>query len=163
MQTHDDVLAALQSAHDAEATASAAWHKQEHEFKAGPGKYPKLGKWFDRRHKEAADREHDLRRHIQKLGGKVETNLGDTSYWQHKDVKTDEGMKALFNETADTLESLHDKHAAVYAAAEKARDRETCEKFHGVHHEIKEQARKARKQAQHVADLGLSDFLSKHV
>jgi hypothetical protein len=161
-KTSPAVLAALQVAHDANATLSEKWHKQEHEFKVGLKKYPKLGKWFDRRHKEANDRQHELRRHIQRNGGKVGTALGDTSYYTARDLKSPEDMKSLFTDTAASLEGLHDRHAAVYEAAEKAGDRETCERFYGVHKELAGQARKARRKAQMVDDLGLPEFLAKH-
>jgi len=155
-------LAALQVAHDAEATASERWHKQEHEFKVGIRKYPKLASWFDRRHREAALRQHELRRHIQRLGAKVGTALGDTSYYTARDLKTPEDMKNLFTDAATSLEGLHDRHAAVYDAAEKAGDRETCERFHGVHEDLASLARKARRKAQLVDDLGLPEFLAHH-
>ena len=162
-KTSPAVLAALQTAHDAEASAAEKWHKQEGDLKAGPGKFKGLGKFFDKRHRESYSRQHDLRRHMQKLGGVVKTNLGDTSYMSSRDLKSPDDFQKLFNDTANTLSGLHDRHAAVYEAAEKAGDRETCEKFHGVHHELACQERKARRKAKLVGDLGLGEFLAKHV
>jgi len=162
-KTSPQVLAALQVAHDAEATASEKWHKQEGDLKAGPKKFKGLGRWFHRRHRESYERQHDLRRHMQALGGKVATNLGDTSYYTARDLKSPEDFQRLFSDAADTLSGLYDRHTAVTEAAEKAGDHDTCQKFFGVHHDLACQERKARRKATLVADIGLGEFLAKHV
>jgi bacterioferritin (cytochrome b1) len=149
------VLAALQKAHDLEATASEKWHKQEHEFKQSMKRYPKLGKYFDRRHKEAYDRQHDLRSHIMRLGGTVETNLGDTTYTGD--------VKRAFDDSCALLDELADCYVDIIDAAKEAGDRWTREKFHGYIKDLKQTYAKGEQRLQQLKDLGLPLFLSKHV
>ncbi len=162
MKPSSSVLAALQAAHDAEATASERWHKQEHEFKVGDSKLKGLGKFFDKRHKEAYARQHDLRRHIIRLGGEVQTNLGDTSYWRTHEVKSEDGMAKMMDETADHLDHLHDLHAKIHDAADRAGDRETQKRFMGHPEDLMNESRKARRKSQQVRDVGINLFLAKH-
>ncbi len=154
MATHPDVLSALQSAHDAEATASEKFHKQEHAFKQGEKHIPKLAKWFDKRHKEAYARQHDLRGHMMRLGGTVETNLGDTSY-------SDDPGEALKG-ACKTLDGLSDAYSDVHDAAKEHGERETNEKFHGVSNCIQKTYKKGQQKQQQLADLGPALFIHKH-
>ncbi len=154
MPTHPDVLAALQVAHDAEATASERFHKQEHAFKEGEKHIPKLARWFDRRHKEAADRQHDIRNHMMRAGGTVETNLGDTSY-------SDEPAGAL-KSACKTLDGLIAAHHGIQEAAEEHGDRETAEKFHGYSKDLEKTYQKGQQKQQQLADLGPALFIHKH-
>jgi hypothetical protein len=158
------VLAALQAAHNLEATASEKWHKQEHEWKQGRRQSPKLGKWFDRRHKEAYERQHDLRNVMIREGGTVETELGDTSY-------TDDPA-AAFTAACDLLDELaaaHEDVAAALKAARKQSDpteasryRAMEEKFHGYAKDIRKSYLNGERKQQQLADLGLPLFLAKH-
>ncbi len=154
MSLHPDVSKALQSAHDAEATASEKFHKQEHAFKQGERHIPKLAKWFDKRHKEAYARQHDLRGHIMRNGGTVETNLGDTSY-------SNEPGEALKG-ACETLDGLTDAYSDVHETAEDRGDRETAEKFHGVSKSIQKTYKKGQQKQQQLADLGPALFIHKH-
>ncbi len=154
MKAHPDVLSALQSAHDAEATASEKFHKQEHTFKQGSRAIPKLAKWFDKRHKEAYARQHDMRNYMMRLGGNVETNLGDTSY-------SDDPGEALKG-ACKTLDGLSDAYNDVHEAAHDNGDRETCEKFHGVNKDIQKTYKKGEQKQQQLADLGKALFIAKH-
>ncbi len=154
MSTHPDVLTALQSAHDEEATASERFHKQEHAFKQGEKHIPKLAKWFDKRHKEAYQRQHDLRGHIMRLGGNVETNLGDTSY-------SDEPGAALKG-ACKTLDGLSSAYSDLHEAAHDNGDRETCERFHGVSKSIQKTYKKGEQKQQMLKDLGPALFIAKH-
>jgi bacterioferritin (cytochrome b1) len=154
MAADPDVLAALQATHDLEATASEKWHKQEHQFKNAGAKYPKLGKWFDRRHKEAYERQHDLRKRIMKLGGTVDTNLGDTSY--SDDVAT------AFDQACDLLDRLSDSYRGILQAAKDAKDTETREKFHYYLKDLQDIYLKGQAKQMQLADLGLPLFLLKH-
>jgi hypothetical protein len=154
MAADEALLSALQEAHDLEATASELWHKQEHAFKVGPLRIKRLAKWFDRRHKEAYDRQHDLRRHIMRLGGTVETNLGGTGY------SNDPG-EAL--ETAcDVLDDLKDAHEAVRDAAKKAGDRGTVERFHNYQRDIQSVYAKGQQKQAMLKELGQALFIHKH-
>lgn len=154
MPLDPDVLAALQAAHDAEATASEKWHKQEHQFKEGEGKYPKLKKWFHRRHREAYCRQHDLRCWMIKQGGTVDTNLGDTSY-------SNDPEKA-FSDACDTLDGLSDRYRDLLKAAKDAGDAETREKFHGYLKHLQSTYKKGEQKQQLLADLGPVLFKLKH-
>jgi hypothetical protein len=162
MKPSSAVLSALQQAHDAEATASERWHKQEHEFKDGPRPVKGLGKLYDRLHKAAYCRQHDLRKHMMKLGSEVQTNLGDTSYWRGHEVRDEGHMGAMLDETADHLEQLHDLHAKIVDAANRAGDQETSNRFRGRPEELMKQARKARRRADQARDLGIKLFLHEH-
>jgi len=154
MSANPDVLSALQSAHDAEATASEKFHKQEHAFKQGDRSMPKLAKWFDKRHKEAYQRQHDLRGHMMRLGGTVETNLGDTSY-------SDDPGEALEG-ACKTLDGLSNAYGDVHEASEDHGDRETSEKFHGTCKSIQKTYKKGEQKQQMLADLGPALFIAKH-
>jgi bacterioferritin (cytochrome b1) len=154
MATDPDVLAALQAAHNLEATASEKWHKQEHAFKDGQSRYPKLGRWFDRRHKEAYQRQHDIRKRIMRLGGTVETELGDTSY-------TDD-VEDAFTAACDLLDELTEAWRAVRDAAKAAGDVETKEWLHGTMKDIQDVYKAGEAKQQQLKDLGLPLFLHKH-
>ncbi len=154
MSAHPDVLSALQTAHDLEATASERFHKQEHAFKQGERKMPKLAKWFDKRHKEAYGRQHDLRNHMMRNGGTVETNLGDTSY-------SDDPGEALKG-ACKTLDGLSDAYNGVHDAADNRGDRETREKFHGTSKSIQKVYKKGEQKQQMLADLGKALIIAKH-
>lgn len=154
MADDNPVIGALQNAHDLEATASEKWHKQEHQFKQGLGKYPKLAKWFDRRHKEAAGRQHDLRKRIMRLDGTVETNLGDTGY-------TDDVADA-FTSACDLLDELDIAYRQVLETAHDTGDIETGEIFHGFLKDIESTYRKGEQKQQQIKDLGLPLFLHRH-
>jgi hypothetical protein len=165
MDLAPEVLSALQDAHDAEATASEMWHKQEHAFKQGMHRIPKLGKWFDKRHKEAYARQHDLRATIMTHGGVVDTNLGDTSY-------SDDPGEALKTacKTLDGLAACHQKINDVTRDAaqasgddsEKANLRGIREKFHGYAKDLHRLYRKGEHKQQMLKDLGLPLFIAKH-
>lgn len=154
MKLHPEVLAALQSAHDAEATASEMWHKQEHAFKQGEHRIPKLAKWFDRRHKEAANRQHAIRGHMMRFGGTVETNLGDTSY-------SDDPAGAL-KIACDTLDGLIEAYQGIQDAAFDHSDQATSEKFHGRVHGLRKLYKKGEQKQQQLTDLGPELFVHKH-
>jgi hypothetical protein len=149
------VIAALQAAHDLEATASEKWHKQEHQWKNGETKYPKLGKYFDRRHKEAYQRQHDLRKHMMRLGATVDTTLGDTGY-------TDD-VKEAFTDACGLLDKLSEAHEAVRVAAKEAGDRDTIEAFHGVTHDLRKIYKHGEQKLRQVDDLGVPMFLSQQL
>jgi chromosome segregation ATPase len=155
MSTDPALLAALQAAHNLEATASEMWHKQEHQFKNALTRYPKLGKWFDRRHKEAYQRQHDIRKHMMRLGGIVDTELGDTSY-------TDDVKQAL-QQACKSIDELSAAHEAVNQAAKAAGDKGTREKFHGYAHDLQKLRQRSEQKLQQLEDLGLPTFLSKHL
>lgn len=146
------VLDALQTLHDLEASASEKWHKQEHCFKNTLKKYHGLGKWFDRRHKEAFCRQHDLRKQIMRMGGYVATNLGDTDY-------TDDVLQA-FKDACATLNEIMDGYAAVNEAAKAAGDKDTREALHGYFHDLKKIYQKGEQAQQQITDIGLSGFLA---
>jgi ferritin len=148
----DQVLAALQAAHNLEATASETWHKQEHLFKNSVHRYPKLGKFFDRRHKEAYQRQHDLRKHMMRMGGTVATELGDTSY-------TDDARQALYDACV-RLADLAGAYESIRDAAKDAGDVATREKFHGYIQDLKRTCHKSEQRLQQVDDLGTQTFLS---
>jgi bacterioferritin (cytochrome b1) len=146
------VLAALQAAHDAEATASEKWHKQEHAFKNTLKKYCGLKRWFDHRHKEAYDRQHDLRKQMMRLGGTVETELGDTSYT--------EDPNQAFGEACAIFEDLISKYEDIRTAAKDAGDFDTREAFHGVIHDLNKTYQMGEQKLQQIKDLGLPAFLA---
>ena len=154
MALHPDVAAALQDAHNLEATTSEAFHKQEHAFKDTPQKLSKLGKWFDRRHKEAYGRQHDIRKHLMRHGETVDTNLGDTSY------STDPG-EAL-EMACDRLDKLRDAHSAIQAAAREQDDHDTREKFDGYSHDLQKTYQKGEQKQQLLKTLGPQLFAAKH-
>lgn len=154
MAADQALLDALQAAHDIDATASEKWHKQEHQWKQGKGRYPKLARWFDRRHKEAFARQHDCRAQIMRLGGTVETKLGDTSY-------TDDPEKA-FKTACNLLDDIRDAYQAVRDAAKEADDRATVERFHGYAKDIESTYLKGEQKLQQLEDLGLPLFFHKH-
>jgi len=147
-----NVESALQAAHDLEATASEKWHKQEHQFKSGLTRYPALGKWFDRRHKEAEARKHDIRKWMISNGSEVDTNLGDTGY-------TDKPMEA-FEAACDLLDELTDAYGAIHVAAGEADDRETCERFHGYSKHVADVYHDGEQRQRQLKDLGEPLFLS---
>ena len=165
MSLHPDVSAALQSAHDAEATASEQWHKQEHVFTDGPGDLPKLGKFFDKLHKKAYKRQHKLRNTLLKHGEDVETNLGDTTHH-------DEPAKAL-HAARKTLSGLMAAHQAVNDATRSAADdtddgeekavlRGIREKYHGTAKKLDLQAQKVDRKQRQLNKLGEAFFAHKH-
>jgi hypothetical protein len=150
----DGVMGALQAAHDENATASEAWHKQEHEFKVGPARVKKLAKWFHRRHREAYDRQHQLRRHIMRLGGTVLTNLGDTGY--HADVADAMGDAAL------RLGALAKVHAGLVDAAIAGDDHDTAKRFQGHCKDLQSTLHKAEQKRAAIDELGKPLFVAKH-
>jgi hypothetical protein len=160
-----DVVAALQAAHNLEATNSERWHKQEHAFKQGKGRYPKLGRWFDRRHKEAYARQHDLRCTLMSMDQDVPTEIGDTSY-------TDDPGKAFADacESIDALAAAHQRINDVTREAAKNDDDDTNkawyrairEKFHGYAKDLRKTYRKGEHKQQQLEDLGLPLFLHRH-
>ncbi len=154
MPTHPEVMSALQKAHDAEASASEKFHKQEHAFTDGDRKVPKLAKWFEKRHEEAADRQHDLRGHMMRAGGEVKTMLGDTSYSQDPG----EALKSA----CKTLDGLSAAYRGIHDASEKHGDRETAEKFHGVNRSLEKTYHKGEQKQQMLKDLGPALFQAKH-
>ncbi len=154
MSLHPDVRSALQSAHDLEATASEQWHKQEHNFKQGDRSIPKLAKLFDKLHKGAYGRQHDLRNHMMKQGNVVETNLGDTSY--------EDDPAAALKSASKTLGKLNDAHRNIQETADAHDDRETCEKFHGVCKGLECKQHKVDQKVQQAKDLGPALFIAKH-
>jgi hypothetical protein len=149
------VIEALQEAHNLEATASEKWHKQEHQFKDALSKYPKLGKYFDRRHKEAYERQHDLRKHMMRLGATVDTKLGDTSYTAD--------VKQAFNDACNLLDDLCACYKMILKAAKDAGDTWTRETFHGYISDLKKAYANGEQRLEQLEDLGLPLFLSKHV
>jgi len=159
-----DLIDALQAAHDAEFTASEKWHKQEHAFKDGTTAYPKLKKWFHKRHREAVCRQHDCRKTLMELGATVDTNLGDTSY-------ADNAPDA-FEQACDTIDGLRAAHQAVFEAANAARKnasdpadrasyRAINEKFHGYARDLDKLYLEGDRKQQLIKDMGLPLFLSK--
>jgi ferritin-like metal-binding protein YciE len=148
----DQVVAALQAAHNLEATASEKWHKQEHLFKNSSHRYPKLGKFFDRRHKEAYQRQHDIRKHMMRMGETVETELGDTSY-------TDDAGMAL-SDACVRLGDLANAYEVIRDAAKEAGDTWTREKFHGYIQDLNRICHKTEQRLQQANDLGTQTFLS---
>ena len=112
MTAHPDVLAALNDAHSKELTASKQFHLQEHEFKDGDRRIPKLARWFDRRHKEASEREHDVRKTAMAHGATLVPKFGDTSY-------SDEPGEAL-EKACKTLDGLAAAHERVDVMTRKA-------------------------------------------
>jgi ferritin len=116
MNAHPDVIKALNDAHNAEHSAYTRWHDQEHTFRQGDRKLPKLAKWFDKRNHEAKDREHDVRNTILKHGGTIERKLGDTKVSDDPEEALDMACK-----TIDGLAAAHQKvHEAVSKASESA-------------------------------------------
>jgi hypothetical protein len=165
MNVDPTVVEALQTAHDLEATASEKWHKQEHQWKQGRGKYPGLARWFDRRHKEAFCRQHDLRSVMIGQDLYVGTDLGDTSY-------TDSPREAI-DQAVDLLEELAAAHQVINdvtreAAKETENDTEKAwyrsirERFHGYAKDLQQIHRKAEQKQQLLADVGLQTFLALH-
>ncbi len=165
MTAHPDVLAALNDAHSAELTASKQFHLQEHEFKEGKRKIPKLAKWFDRRHKEASEREHDVRKTTIAHGGTLEPKFGDTSY-------TDDPGEAL-EKACKTLDGLSAAHEAVDAATRKAGKAEEDDAnkayYRGIRDKHRDFAqdlhkvyRKGEQKQQQLKDLGPALFIAKH-
>jgi len=165
MPLHPDVSAALQSAHDAEATASEQWHKQEHVFTDGPGDLPKLGKFLDKLHKKAYKRQHKLRNTLLKHGEDVETNVGDTEH-------TEDPGEALAS-ARKTLSGLLAAHQAVNDATrdaaketddgeEKAVLRGIREKYHGTAKKLDLQAQKVDRKQRQLKTLGEQFFAHKH-
>jgi|GEM_PF-1883211 len=165
MNVDPAVIEALQEAHNLESTASEKWHKQEHQWKQGKGRYPKLGKWFDRRHKEAHCRQHDLRDVMVRIDAYVETDLGDTSY-------TDDPAEAL-SQAVELLEQLAAAHQVVNDVTrdaakesddntEKAWYRAIRERFHGYARDLQQIHRKAEQKEQLLSDVGLPTFLALH-
>ncbi len=165
MPLHAAVSAALQSAHDAEATASEQWHKQEHVFTDGPGDLPKLGCFFDKLHKKAYKRQHKLRNTLLRHGHDVETNLGDTDH-------TEEPGEAL-TAARRTLGGLMAAHQAVNDATrdaakeaddgeEKAVLRGIREKYHGTAKKLDLQAQKVDRKQRQLKTLGEAFFAHKH-
>jgi hypothetical protein len=152
----DEALgAALQAAHNLEATASEKWHKQEHQFKDGETQYPKLGKWFDRAHKAAYDRQHDLRKQMMRFGYYVETELGATDYT--------EDAKEAFEQACDLLDELMDAHLAVSAAAKAVGGRKgkaIREAFHGYLAALECIYKDGEAKQRQIKDLGLAGFLA---
>ncbi len=165
MPLHPDVSAALQTAHDLEATASEQWHKQEHVFTDGPGDLPKLGKFFDKLHKKAYKRQHKLRNTLLKHGEDVDTNVGDTSH-------TADPGEAL-TAARQTLGGLLAAHQAVNDATrdaaketddgeEKAVLRGIREKYHGTAKKLDLQAQKVDRKQRQLKTLGEAFFAHKH-
>ncbi len=165
MPLHPDVSAALQQAHDAEATASEKFHKQEHVFTDGPGDLPKLGKFFDKLHKKAYKRQHKLRNTLLRHGEDVDTNVGDTSH-------TEDPGEALTN-ARKTLGGLMAAHQAVNDATrdaaketddgeEKAVLRGIREKYHGTAKKLDLQAQKVDRKQRQLKTLGEAFFAHKH-
>lgn len=165
MATDPDLMAALQGTHDLEATASERWHKQEHEFKCGKRRVPKLGRWFDRRHKEAYERQHALRNAIIQLGGTVTTTLGDTSYTPDPRQAFEDACE-LIDQLAASHQDVEDAIKAAVKAAddgnEKTWYRALHEKFHGYAKDLRRIYRKGEHKQQQLEDLGLPLFLHKH-
>jgi bacterioferritin (cytochrome b1) len=147
-----EVLGALQVTHDLEATASEKWHKQEHAFKNTLKKYPGLKRFFDRRHKEAYCRQHDLRKQMMRIGGSVETNLGDTSY-------TEDPQEA-FEVACNLLDKLMAAYQVIRDTAKEAGDTDTREAFHGYIHDLKKIYQMGEQKLQQIEDLGLPAFLA---
>ena len=165
MQAHPDVLKALSDVHNAEATASEKWHKQEHEFKEGDSKIPKLGEFFDKLHKKAFKRQHKLRNTLIKHGGDVDTKLGDTSY-------SDDPGEALKSAHA-TLTDLMAKHQAVNEVTRDAADatkdgaakaayRGIREKYHGTACKLHDLCRKVEQKHGQLKAMGSQLFVAKH-
>ena len=155
MSADPAVLQALQAAHNLEATASEKWHKQEHCFKVTLKHYPGLGCFFDRRHKEAYCRQHDLRKHMMNLKATVETELGDTSYT--------EDVEQAFTDACDLLDKLMDAYRDIRKAAKEwdtPKGDWTREKFHGYVKDLEDIYQKGERRLQQIKDLGLPGFLA---
>src|SRR5271166_49638 len=164
MTAHPDVLSALQTAHNAEATASEKFHKQEHAFENAGRKIPKLAKWFDKRHKESYQRQHQLRNTIMEHGGTVDTELGDTSY-------SEEPGEAL-KKACTTIDGLAVAHQAVHDSVkdaegtssdeEKAYHRGIREKYRDTVKDLHKTYLKGERKQQMLKDLGPALFIHKH-
>ncbi len=165
MTAHPDVLAALNDAHSAEATAAEQFHLQEHEFKRGERRLPKLAKWFDKRQREAADRQHDVRNTIMAHGGTVKPQFGDVSY------SSDPG-EALEG-TCKTLDRLAAAHQGVHEAVhkrlksddedeDKTYYRGIAEKHMGFAADLHDKYQKGEQKQQLLKDIGREMFIAKH-
>ena len=165
MNVNPAVVMALQAAHDLEATASEKWHKQEHQWKQGRGKYPGLGRWFDRRHKEAYCRQHDLRSVMIGQDIYVETDLGDTSYTDSPGEAIDQAIE-LLGKLAAAHQVVNDvtRDAAKESESDsdKAWYRAIRERFHGYAKDLHQLYRKAEQKQQLLTDVGLQTFLALH-
>jgi len=165
MTTHPDVLSALHDAHNAEATASEQFHLQEHEFKRGERRIPKLAKWFDKRQREAADRQHDVRNTIMAHGGTVKTELGDVSYSSEpgkaleKACKTLDGLAAAHQ---GVHEAIHDRLKSDDGDEDKAYYRGIQEKHLGFASDLHDKYQKGQQKQQQLKDLGPALFIAKH-
>jgi hypothetical protein len=166
MQADPDVIDALQTAHDLEATASEKWHKQEHAWKDGPVCYHGLKRFFDRRHKEAFARQHDLRSCLMGLGAVVDTNLGDTSYSADPADALSSALDAI-DELLAAHQAINDTTRDAAKAADddtdKARYRAVREKFHGYAKDLVKIRQKVEHKLEQLKALGLPLFLSKQM
>jgi hypothetical protein len=164
MDAHPDVIRALNDAHNAEHSAGVKWHDQEHTFRQGDRKLPKLAKWFDRRNHEAFDREHDIRNTLLKHGGEITRKLGDTEV-------SDDPDKALKMacDTIDGLAAAHQSvHEAVSKASEKASPKDRAyyraigERHLGFAKDLHDVYRKGEQKQQLLKDVGPEMFVSLH-
>ncbi len=165
MTAHPDVLSALNDAHSAEATAAEKFHLQEHELKKGERRIPKLAKWFDKRQRESADRQHDVRNTIMQHGGTVKTQLGDVSYSSDPGDALEGACKTLDGLAAahqGVHEAIHDRLQSDDGAEDKAYYRGIQEKHMGFAQDISDKYHRGQQKQQQLKDIGRELFIAKH-